>query len=79
MFKLAILSARYVAENVTRVDDCTACVLIITFAVVAPAGILMLAGICATAGLPLFNITKAPPVGAGAVNVIVTKALLPPL
>lgn len=77
MFRLAILSVRYVAENVTRVDDCTACVLIITFAVVAPAGIFTLAGICATVGLPLFNVTKAPPAGAEAVNVIVAKELLP--
>src|SRR5262245_38291986 len=67
-----------VAEMVTLFVAATVTVLIVKVALVAPAGIVTLAGVEATPGLLLDNVTTAPPLGAAVVNVTVPCEVLPP-
>ncbi len=57
----------------------TALVLIVKFAVVAPAVTVTLAGTVATVVLLLLSVTTAPPDGAGPLNVTVPVGELPPV
>ena len=54
-------------------------VLIGKVALVAPAATVTLGGTAAAAGLPLDNVTTAPPAGAGPLRVKVPCALAPPV
>jgi len=60
------------------VFDATTLVVTVNVAVVAFAGTVTLAGTCAATGLPLDNVTTAPPAGAGPFNVTVPAEVLPP-
>lgn len=62
----------------TLVFENTRCVLTVKFALVFPAGTVMLGGTVATEVLPLESATTAPPEGAAAVRVTVPVELLPP-
>ena len=57
----------------------TGLVVIVNIAVVAPAGTVTLAGICAAAVLLLVRVTIAPPDGAGPVNFTVPVDEVPPI
>src|ERR1700757_1629155 len=62
----------------TLVFENTRCVLTVKFALVFPAGTVMLDGTVATEVLPLESATTAPPEGAAAVRVTVPVELFPP-
>jgi len=64
---------------VTTVDAATALVVTVNVALVAPAAIVTLAGVLATAVLPLESVTVAPPVGAAPFNVTVPVEEFPPV
>ena len=63
---------------VTEVDDATPLVVIVKVALVDPAGIVTLAGTCATGTLLLCRVTTAPPAGAAPFKVTVPVELFPP-
>jgi hypothetical protein len=63
---------------VTEVDDATPLVVIVKLALVDPAGIVTLAGTCATGTLLLCRVTTAPPAGAAPFKVTVPVELFPP-
>jgi len=63
----------------TLVFEDTRCVLTVKFALVFPAGTVMLDGTVATDVLLLESVTIAPPEGAAAVRVTVPVELFPPL
>src|SRR3989442_1594166 len=64
---------------VTEVDVATGLVLTVKVAVVAPLGTVTLDGTVATPGLVLERETRAPPLGAGPLNVTVPVEELPPV
>ncbi len=64
---------------VTGVGAVTGRVVTVNVALVAPAGIVTLAGIVATAVLLLERETRAPPLGAGALSVMLPGEGDPPL
>ena len=69
----------YAPETVTAVDVATASDVTVNVALVAPAGIVTLAGVVAAPVLLLDNVTTAPPDGAADVSVTVPCELaLPP-
>ena len=68
----------YVAEIVTGVEALTVVVVIVKVALVAPAGIVTLAGTLATVPLLLESEASAPPLGAAEVNVKVPAEAFPP-
>jgi hypothetical protein len=69
----------YVAEIVTGVRVVTEVLVVaVKVALVAPAGIVTLAGTVATEGLPLFRVTLAPPAGAAALRLTVPCDICPP-
>jgi len=63
----------------TLVSEDTRCVLTVKFALLFPAGTVMLDGTVATDVLLLESVTIAPPEGAAAVRVTVPVELFPPL
>jgi hypothetical protein len=77
--KAAVLVAPYVAEMVTDALALTGLVVMVNVAIVWFAATVTLVGTCAAAVLLLDNVTTAPPAGAGAFNVTVPVAVLPPV
>jgi hypothetical protein len=63
---------------VTEVDEATPLVVIVKLDLVAPAGIVTLAGTCAAEVLLLDNVTTAPPAGAAPFRLTVPVELFPP-
>jgi hypothetical protein len=76
--RVVVLVSPYTPEIVTDVEDATPLVVMVKVALVAPAGILTLAGTRAADVLLLCNVTSAPPVGARPFKVTVPVELLPP-
>jgi hypothetical protein len=66
-----------VPETVTGVEALVAVVVTVKLALMLPAGMAIPVG-TAAATLPLLNVTSAPPAGAGAFNVAVPVAEVPP-
>ena len=73
------LTAAYPAEMTTFVGTLTAVVATVNVALLAPAGMVTLAGTVAIVVLLLASVTTLPPVGAAPVSVTVPWDVLPPI
>jgi hypothetical protein len=76
--RVVVRVAPYTPVIVTDVEAPTPLVVIVNVAVLAPAGIVTLAGTSAAAVLLLCRVTTAPPAGAGPFKVAVPVELFPP-